>query len=56
MNKSVWIIFYAIDEKVSYNGVFSSKEKAQEYIDMQREMHKEFMYIEEQELDVMGIA
>lgn len=56
MSKSVWIVFSDIDDIRHYDGVFSSKEKAQEYIDMQREAHKEFMYIEEQELDVMEIG
>jgi len=56
VSKSVWIVFSDIDDTIHFDGVFSSKEKAQEYLNMQREMHKEFMYIEEQELDVMDIA
>ena len=56
MNKSVWIIFSNINDTIYFDGAFSSKEKAQEFLDMQREMHKRFMYIEEQELDVMDIA
>ena len=56
MNKSVWIVFSDIDDTIHYDGAFSSKEKAEEFLDMQREAHKEYMYIEEQELDVMDIA
>jgi hypothetical protein len=49
VNKNVWIVFSDIDDTIHFDGVFSSKEKAEA-------MHKEFMYIEEQELDVMDIA
>jgi hypothetical protein len=56
VNRNVWIVFSNVDNVIYFDGAFSSKEKAEEFIDMQREAHKEFMYIEEQELDVMDVA